>query len=184
MGPGMHKLCLPMKGTSLGNLALNTALASNLSEVIVITNFFPLGFLEGGQKERIHLLSCQNASLGQSYSLRQGIEKAESLQADGAMVMLADQPFITVETLNTIIREFQQCPELQYVAAAYQDIPRPPVFIFPAIFFSGFEKKLKGDQGARFIFLILRFEGRSFRMIMRDCFYDVDTWEDYHAASR
>ncbi|MFC6602149.1 hypothetical protein ACFQDF_12265 [Ectobacillus funiculus] len=35
----MHKLCLPMKGTSLGNLALNTALASNLSEVIVITNF-------------------------------------------------------------------------------------------------------------------------------------------------
>ena len=181
MGPGMHKLCLPMKGTSLGNLALNTALASNLSEVIVITNFSSW-ILEGGQKERIHLLSCQNASLGQSYSLRQGIEKAESLQADGAMVMLADQPFITVETLNTIIREFQQCPELQYVAAAYQDIPRPPVLfssnIFPVL------KKLKGDQGARFIFSDPSFRGKVLPYDNARLFYDVDTWEDYHAASR
>ena len=181
MGPGIHKLCLPLQGTLLGILALNTALASNLSEVIVITNFTSW-LLENGQKEGVHTLFCQNASLGQSYSLRQGIEKAESLQADGAMVMLADQPFITVETLNTIIREFQQCPKLQYVAAAHQDIPRPPVLfssnMFPVL------KKLKGDQGARFIFSDPAFHGKVLPHDDEKLFYDVDTWEAYHEVNR
>lgn len=176
----MHKLCLPLQGTLLGNLALDTALASNLSEVIVITNFTSW-LLEGGQKEGVHILSCQKASSGQSYSLRQGIEKAESLQADGVMVMLADQPFITVEILNAIIREFQQHPELQYAAAAYQGIPRPPVLfssnIFPVL------KKLKGDQGARFLFSDSSFRGKILSYDDARLFYDVDTWEDYHEVN-
>lgn len=181
MGPGMHKLCLPMQGTLLGNLALNTALASNLNEVIVITNFTSW-LLESGQKEGVHTLSCQNASLGQSYSLRQGIEKAESMQADGAMVMLADQPFITTALLNGIIHEFCQHPELQYVAAAYQGIPRPPVLfssnIFPIL------RKLKGDQGARLIFSDPAFQGKVLPYDDEKLFYDVDTWEAYHEVNR
>lgn len=181
MGPGIHKLCLPMQGTLLGNLALNTAFASNLSEVIVITNFTPW-LLDAGQKEGVHLLASHNASLGQSYSLHQGIEKAESMQADGAMVMLADQPFITVEILNAIIREFQQHPEFHYVAATYQGIPRPPVLfssnIFPVL------KKLKGDQGARFIFSDPLFRGKVLPYDDAKLFYDVDTWEDYQAVNR
>jgi len=180
MGPGIHKLCLPLQGTLLGILALNTALASNLSEVIVITNFNSW-LLDEGQKEGVHTLSCQNASSGQSYSLRQGIEEAESMQADGAIIMLADQPFITTALLNGIIHEFHQHPELQYIAAAYQGIPRPPVLfsskLFPLL------KRLKGDQGARFIFSDSSFRGKVLPYDDAKLFYDVDTWEDYHKVN-
>lgn len=169
-----------MQGTTLGNLALDTALASDLHKVIVVAKSTPW-LVEGTKKEGMSILSCQNASLGQAYSLRRGIEEAENLQADGVMVMLADQPFITTALLNRIIYEFHQHPGLQYVAAAYQDIPRPPVLfssnIFPAL------KKLKGDQGARFIFSNSSFRGKTLPYDDAKLFYDVDTWEDYQAVN-
>src|SRR5581483_2951909 len=88
MGPGIHKLCLPVQQTLLGNLALHAALASQLSEIIIVANEISW-ISQHVRKERIHVLSCPHAQAGQSYSLRCGIEKAESMGADGVIVILA-----------------------------------------------------------------------------------------------
>ncbi|MEK5251417.1 xanthine dehydrogenase accessory protein PucB [Bacillus sp. FSL R9-9530] len=176
-GPGMHKLCLPIRSTLLGNMALSTSLASNLSDVIIVSNETPW-LLQCKQMEKIHILCCKNTSFGQSYSLRCGLEKAESMDADGVIVILADQPFVTVEIVNSLIDDYQHSPQLDYVAASYQDIPQPPVLfskrIFPAL------KKLKGDQGARSIFFNKSFRGKFAPYNDAKLFYDVDTLEDYN----
>ncbi len=175
----MHKLCLPIQNTPLGSIALNTALASNLSDVIVIANETPW-LLRSLRMDRLHILSCKNAFLGQSYSLRCGVEKAESMNADGVVVMLADQPFITTRLLNEIINCYRINQELHYAAAGYQGIPRPPVLfskkLFPVL------KELKGDKGARSIFSASLFQGKIIPYDNADLFYDVDTWVDYDAV--
>lgn len=176
-GPGIHKLCLPIRNTSLGSIALNTSLTSNLSDIVIVSNETPW-LLQYTQVERIHILSCKKACFGQSYSLRCGLEKAENMNADGVLVMLADQPFVTVELINSLIDDYQHFPQLDYIAASYKDIPQPPILfskrIFPVL------KKLKGDQGARSIFFDKSFQGKITVYSDAKLFYDVDTIEDYN----
>ncbi|OXB98660.1 MULTISPECIES: xanthine dehydrogenase accessory protein PucB [Bacillus] len=176
-GPGIHKLCLPMGNTLLGNIALNTSLSSNLSDVIIVSNE-PSWFLKYIQVERVHILSSKKACLGQSYSLHCGLEKAESMNADGVIVMLADQPFITVKLLNSLIDSYEHLPQFDYVAASFQGIPQPPILFSKGIFPS--LKKLKGDQGARSIFFDKSFQGKIIVYGDAKLFYDVDTIEDYN----
>lgn len=176
-GPGLHKLYLPTGNTLLGNKALHTSLSSNLSDVIVVSNQ-PSWLLHYTQVERVHILSCKKSCLGQSYSLHCGLEKAESMNADGVVVMLADQPFITVKLLNSLIDSYEHLPQLDYVAASFQDIPQPPILFSKGIFPS--LKKLKGDRGARSIFFDKSFQGKITAYSDAKLFYDVDTIEDYN----
>ncbi|MEA1012565.1 xanthine dehydrogenase accessory protein PucB [Bacillus cereus] len=177
-GPGIHKLCLPIRNTLLGNIALNTSLSSNLSDVIIVSNE-KSWLLQHTEVERVHFLSCKKACLGQSYSLRCGLEKAEDMNADGVIVMLADQPFITVKLINSLIDDYKNFPQLDYVAASFQDIPQPPILFSKGIF-PNF-KKLKGDQGARSIFFDKSFQSKITVYSDAKLFYDVDTIEDYNA---
>ncbi|MCW1238510.1 xanthine dehydrogenase accessory protein PucB [Bacillus pretiosus] len=176
-GPGIHKLCLPTGNTLLGNIALNTSLSSKLSDVIIVSNE-PSWLLQHTQVERVHILSCKKARLGQSYSLLCGLEKAEGMNADGVVVILADQPFITVKLINSLIDDYEHSPQLDYVAASFQDIPRPPILfskeIFPSL------KKLTGDQGARSIFFDKSLQGKFTVYSDAKLFYDVDTLEAYN----
>ncbi|MGH0692413.1 NTP transferase domain-containing protein [Bacillus cereus] len=152
-GPGLHKLYLPTGNTLLGNKALYTSLSSNLSDVIVVSNQ-PSWLLHYTQVERVHILSCEKSCLGQSYFLHCGLEKAESMNADGVVVMLADQPFITVKLLNSLIDSYEHLPQLDYVAASF--------------------------QGARSIFFDKSFQGKITVYSDAKLFYDVDTIEDYN----
>ncbi|MGQ8900960.1 NTP transferase domain-containing protein [Bacillus sp. NA_165.1] len=124
------------------------------------------------------MLSCEKSCLGQSYSLHCGLEKAESMNADGVVVMLADQPFITVKLLNSLIDSYEHLPQLDYIAASFQCMPQPPILFSKGIFPS--LKKLKGDQGARSIFFDKSFQGKITVYSDAKLFYDVDTIEDYN----
>ncbi|MFC3885744.1 nucleotidyltransferase family protein [Bacillus songklensis] len=181
---GSNKLFLPLGDDRLGSRALKTALQSSLDHIVVITRqddflewVHPSLFLEPFNK-RWSYLPCPKAEQGQSLSLKCGIQKAQSLQADGIIILLADQPFISKEMLDELISLFNDKRSYDFVAASYNDIPRPPI-LFSKNQFSHL-LKLKGDEGAR---RLLRKSGCHHGLMKHyddyANFIDIDTREEY-----
>ncbi|WP_439744405.1 nucleotidyltransferase family protein [Bacillus pseudomycoides] len=181
MGPGINKLYLPLQGKPLGNIALQAAISSRLSHIIVVTNE-PAWMLKRMHRENVHILSCPNACRGQSYSLQCGIEKAKRMNVDGVMVLLADQPFVTAEFINKIIGCYEQNKNIHFVAASYRGVRQPPVLFTKKVF--PFFKALKGDEGARAIFMKPTINGISLLSQNDKIFFDIDTWEKYQQVKQ
>lgn len=173
---GLHKLSLPLHNEPLGNAALKTALSSNLSDIIIVTNNASW-ISRSLRHENVHILSCPSSSQGQSHSLHCGVQKAMDMKADGIVVLLADQPFIKTEMINELIDCCKKHKTVYYVAAKYKGIVRPPVLFakkaFPIL------QTLQGDQGARAIFQKSFVKGITISYEEPALFYDVDSWSDY-----
>ncbi|HDX9578263.1 TPA: NTP transferase domain-containing protein [Bacillus pseudomycoides] len=171
---GLQKLSLPLHNEPLGNAALKTALSSNLSEIIIVTN--DMNWISQSLRyENVHILPCADSNQGQSHSLRCGVQKAMDMKADGIVVLLADQPFIKTELINELIDCYKQYQTVYYVAAKHRGIIRPPVLFAKKTF--PFLQTLQGDQGARAIFQ--QVEGITIPYEETALFYDVDSWNDY-----
>lgn len=183
---GCSKLDLPLGSRPLGSIALETALASNLDKILVVTSekdtlewVSSQLFQKTYQKKWVHV-SCKASWKGQAESLKCGLIAAEKFQAVAIMILLADQPFVTKEMINQIITLYKkEIPK--YVASDYNGMLRPPVLfgsrMFPYLF------QLQGDQGARRLIrgsnqgLTIKFaEGKSF--------LDVDTMEQYQLSQK
>ncbi|TKI82346.1 nucleotidyltransferase family protein [Bacillus mycoides] len=181
MGPGIHKLYLPLQGKPLGNLALQAAVSSRLSHIIVVTN--ESAWMSGEMcRGNVHILSCPNANRGQSYSLQCGVEKAKRMNVDGVVVLLADQPFVKTEFINKMINCCEQNESIHFVAACYRGIRQPPVLFTKKVF--PFFQELKGDEGARAIFTKPAISGISLLSKSEKMFWDVDTWENYQQVKQ
>ncbi|WP_083033502.1 nucleotidyltransferase family protein [Sporosarcina ureae] len=103
---GTHKLALPVGTMSLGSLALETALNSPLDEVyVIVKDTDNVEWIPSCMKSnaKCTIIQCATSDTGQSESLRCGIQHAQDHRADGVLVMLADQPFITVQMLSEMI---------------------------------------------------------------------------------
>lgn len=180
MGPGIHKLYLPLQGKPLGNLALQEAVSSRLSHIIIVTNE-PTWMLGRMRHENVHILPCPNAYRGQSYSLRCGVEKAKRMNVDGVVVLLSDQPFVTAEFINKMINCFEKNEHIHFVAANYQGVKQPPVLFTKKVF--PLFQALKGDEGARTIFKHPNVNGISLLSEDDKMFFDIDTWENYRQVT-
>ena len=178
---GTSKLELPVGKMSLGSLALETALKSSLDKVFIITkedndvSWIPTDMKDD---EKVIIVRCSTADEGQSESLRCGIERARKYGADAVLVMLADQPFITVLMIDEIITCMKKTPSCNYVAASNNDLPMPPVLFSAAMYPELLN--LPGDSGAR---TLLRGEneyiGKRIPCADQRFSFDVDTAEDY-----
>lgn len=185
---GFNKLLLPLGNMSLGSLALHTALMSQLDRILVITkeedplDWIDPSLLVHSLREKWYSIPCAIASQGQAYSLRCGLQEAQKGKAEAVMILLADQPFISCEMINELIFHYknslQENKQYDYVAASYQEIPRPPILfsnrLFPLLL------NMQGDKGAR---QLLRkgaaFEGITIEYEDARKFHDVDTEEEY-----
>lgn len=181
---GCQKLTLPLGDTMLGSIALQTALRSELDGVLVVTQEDdPIEWLttDPACGTWRHLI-CADAGNGQAASLRCGIQAAQELQAGAVVVLLADQPFLSIEMINRLLQTFHHSQKshhpLDYVAACHQGLPRPPILFshtqFPQLL------TLQGDEGAR---RLLRarsdLHGASIEYADARLFLDVDTPYDY-----
>jgi molybdenum cofactor cytidylyltransferase len=176
-----NKLALPVGKMSLGSLALDTALNSTLSKVfIIIRDEDDASWISPDMLSNLKavIVKCSTAHLGQAESLRAGIEKAKNEKADAAMVILADQPFITVLMLDEMIDCMNTNPTCNYVATTSEDLLLPPVLftakLFPSLL------ALEGDTGARAVLRgIPRNMGKQIPCKDKRFVVDVDTAEDY-----
>ncbi|REB06091.1 hypothetical protein DVB69_14245 [Sporosarcina sp. BI001-red] len=176
-----QKLALPVGSMTLGSLALETALKSSLEEVYVITKVYDHAeWIPSRMKEnaRCKIIKCTTSHEGQSESLRCGITQARENGARGVIVLLADQPFVTLQMISGLIDRFKQNPALDFVATTVDQSIMPPV-LFSSSMYSDL-MKLRGDKGAR---AILRGsflqKGVLIPCADRRLVFDVDTKKDY-----
>lgn len=178
---GSHKLALPIGTMTVGSLALETALKSPLDEIYIITkdtddaDWLPT---EMKMDARCTIIKCSTAHEGQSESLRCGIQRAQANHADAVIVMLADQPFITVQMIEEMIACTKDNPTCRFVATTYEQSIMPPVLFSSSMYNELLT--LRGDKGARAILQgdFLR-NGKLLPCSDKRFVFDVDTKDDY-----
>ncbi|KEO85255.1 nucleotidyltransferase family protein [Tumebacillus flagellatus] len=198
-----RKLLLPFEGKPLGSWALQAAMKSRVEEIVVVTREEGIpDWMSEFETHATHMshaphapnasnaphastpsprLTClpsPNSHLGQSHSVIAGVRAAQARGASAVLLLLADQPLVTVEMINRLLDAYQSAdPTPPFAAASCEGIARPPCIISQTLFPELLA--LSGDQGAR---KLLR-AGEGLRLPFDDPlpFFDVDTAEDYHS---
>jgi molybdenum cofactor cytidylyltransferase len=109
---------------------------------------------------------------GLASSIRAAIQRLPGT-CDGAMLMLADQPLISSQTLLRIAATWRKTPR-SIVASVYNGVVGVPA-VFPRWSFNDLSA-LRGDQGARV--LINRFADHVVRVDNPEAAVDIDYAED------
>ena len=149
---GSNKLALPVGTKTLGSLSVQTALQTSLSRIYIITketDDIAWLSLEVKSHAKSTIIPCSTSYEGQSESLRCGIHQAQNDQMDAILVMLADQPFITVQMIEKMIACAKENPTCKFVARAMEGFIMPPV-LFPSSMYSEL-LKLCEDTGVKAI---------------------------------
>ena len=114
-----------------------------------------------------------NYKSGMASSIVSGIN-AVAHSADAILLLMADQPLITMQHLQSLISEWRRAQD-KIVISEYSGIQGTPV-IFPAQWFDDL-MKLKGDQGARSLLTNPEFSIRG--LAFDAAAIDIDTPEDF-----
>ncbi|MEC3655370.1 xanthine dehydrogenase accessory protein PucB [Bacillus siamensis] len=183
---GRNKLALPLKGETIGSLSLKTALLSGLDHVLIVerTKHSSLEWMGAPYhappfRKRWSLHVCRDAEKGQGHSVSSGVRKAESMGADGVVILLADQPQLSVDHLNALVA---MAPE-SFAVSSSLGAPAPPIYFSAACF--PYIKKLKGDEGARRLLKSGQL-GRGAVLEAKESaeLNDIDTPEEYEMVRR
>ena len=173
---GQPKLFLPLRGKPVLQWVLESALASDLDEIVCVTRE-----LRSAQRqldlsdERLLWLTNYAADRGQSTSVIAGLW-ATSPKSDGVMFLVGDQPLIPKELINGLIKKFTSS-SAWIVAPSFKNEPRNPV-LFRRDLFSEL-LQLTGDRGGRA--LIDKHKKKTALVEWKDeiPFLDLDVHEDY-----
>lgn len=180
---GTNKLKLNIGTMTLGSLALETALKSSLDEIYIVTKETDdAAWLPADMKlnNKCIIVPCPTAHEGQSESLKCGIRQVQANHMDAVLVMLADQPFITVQMLEEMITCMKNNPTCRYVATSFEQTIIPPVLLLSTLFADLL--KLHGDIGTKailqgdFLQMGIRLPCADQRLVL-----DIDTPEDYQS---
>jgi len=169
---GVNKLLLKYRGKSLIQSTIDTILQCGFSEVILVGRVEEI--IEIGNVNELIVVENQNAEKGISESIKLGVQHAK--EVDGYMFFTADQPFLDVDTIKSLIREYIENPT--YIIVPRCDIRRGNPVIFPPDLKEDF-LKLDGDIGGKTI--INENLDRVKFVETRDSWqlFDVDTSENY-----
>ncbi len=142
---GRPKLALPVRGVPMIRRAAQAALGSRCREVIVVLGthagvYRPL--LDGLD---VRIVENPDPAEGMGSSIRVGVGTIAP-DAAGAVILLADQPFVTSEMIDRLI-ETAATEQRRIVASAYRGTVGPPVYFQRALFLELLV--LEGDRGAR-----------------------------------
>jgi len=143
---GEQKLFLPLGNKPVLQWVLESALASDLDEIICVTrDFGPVRRQIPLADDRLFWLLNYAADRGQSTSVIAGLWAANQ-DCDGVMFLVGDQPLISKELINSLIEKFDDSSAL-IIAPKFDGEARNPVLfrrqLFPELL------KLTGDRGGR-----------------------------------
>ncbi len=183
---GRNKLLLPLGDETVLRKTAKAVLASDVSEVILVT-----GHEEAAVKQAVGGLDVRLAhnpryAEGQSTSMIAGIGAAHE-EACAYLFVLGDQPLLTPGIVNDLISLYETSRPDALVAAPVFEGRRGN----PALFSASLKDELlrtSGDAGGRGI--IRRLETESPEQIVfhrlpnDDIFLDIDTEEDYERMLR
>jgi len=138
---GLNKLFLPLGGTSVLRRAVATAHDAGLDPVLVV-----LGHESDRALAELAGLRCTpvvNAEFarGMNSSVRAGISAVPE-DASGAVLMLADMPFVTAAMLRALVDRYRAA-ETPLVVSTYGEVLAPPILYGRPLF--GELRTLDGD---------------------------------------
>jgi molybdenum cofactor cytidylyltransferase len=145
---GSPKQLLSVGGKTLLETVLDTLWRSQVSEIIVVLGSSADEIRTQVPLENVRVVINESHDQGMGTSVGAGIAGVDSL-SDGALVMLADQPFVRPETLDLLIAQYRE-NKAKIVLPMYHGFRGNPVLIDRALFPELL--KLPGDVGCRAIF--------------------------------
>jgi molybdenum cofactor cytidylyltransferase len=178
---GEQKLFLPLGGKPVLQWVLESALASDLDEIICVTrDFAPVRREISVVDERLFWLLNYAADRGQSTSIIAGLWAANPA-SDGVMFLGGDQPLIRPNLINSLIEKFAD-GTAWIIAPCFKGQARNPILLrrnlFPELL------KLTGDGDGRL--LIDKHKKKTALVEWKEevSFLDVDVHEDYERLKK
>ncbi|MBA4391963.1 MAG: hypothetical protein C0407_00255 [Desulfobacca sp.] len=176
---GSPKPLLSFGNQSLISLILSQILMSDLTRIIVV-----LGYQAKTVKKEILTLSIPSNvrflinpefKKGLSTSITTALSHIDP-ETSGIMFLLGDQPLMTKEVINKLIKVFRSA-SAPIVVPLYGKRPGNPVIfrtsLIPEL------QKLTGDIGGRELIKKYRDQVQTVSIRPQRIGWDVDTWEDY-----
>ena len=129
---GRNKLFLPLGGISVLRRAVAAARGAGLDPVLVV-----LGHESDRALAELQGLPCtpvinEEYARGMNTSVRAGISAVPD-DASGAVVMLADMPFVTAGMVRGLVERYRSS-ETPLVVSTYGDVLAPPILYGRALF--------------------------------------------------
>ncbi|GFN33674.1 nucleotidyltransferase family protein [Paenibacillus xylaniclasticus] len=189
---GRPKLALRWPdGRSIGGESFRQLRQSVMRTILVVRPDDPLDWLQDeleqqraqpGGSDCCSIVRCaESETEGMAASLRAGITAAAQLGADGALIALADQPFVGCRLMRRLVHAFQVAGNADWAAASCNGQAMPPVILssrlYPRVL------QLTGDEGAR---RLLNNPSCSGVLVPAESssFLDIDTPDEWHYALR
>jgi molybdenum cofactor cytidylyltransferase len=145
---GTVKQMLRLDDRPLLQHVIDNVLNSKVKEIIVVLGFAADAIRREISAQNLRVVINESYQQGMGTSLKAGLS-AVNPQAEAAIIVLADQPFVRSTTLDRLITEHQEC-KAQIVIPTYRGFRGNPVLldrsVFPEIM------TLNGDMGCRAIF--------------------------------
>ena len=178
---GTPKQLLLYKGETLLQYILNSAIASNAHPVIVVLGAHADIIEQKINSNTVTVIVNDTWQEGMASSIRVGIKTLLQVNpsAEGAVLMVCDQPYITSSLLNDLIEAHQKTGK-PIITCSYANTFGPPTLFHQSIFQELLQ--LKGDVGAR---NILRNHADKVEAILfPHGNEDIDTKADYEKLSK
>ncbi|MFC1943246.1 molybdenum cofactor cytidylyltransferase [Chloroflexota bacterium] len=178
---GVPKLGLKLGGKSLIEHVIDNALASKVSEVILVLGP-ETAHLQPSLKglSRVKVVENQQPEQGQSTSLRLGLQ-CISRWAQATLILMGDQPLVTPDIIDALINKYSQSRG-PIVAPLYGGQRGSPVLFDRSLL--GELMAVEGDKGGREI--VEKYKDSVVPVSFAEPLVggDVDTWEDYMTLHR
>lgn len=173
---GRPKLAIPVRGTPMIRRVAAAALASRCGEAIIVLGTHADLYRSLLDGLTVRTVENPDPTHGMGSSIRAGIE-AVSPDASGAVILLADQPFVSAEVIDRLI-EAVVADRRRIVASEHRGAVCPPAY-FPRAYFPEL-LTLEGDCGARGV---IQAHPRECVLVPlpESCAVDVDTDTDLSA---
>jgi molybdenum cofactor cytidylyltransferase len=129
---GGAKLLLPVGGRPMVQRVVDASLGSKASQTIVVVGSEAQAVTEALAGRPVTVVVNPDYAYGMSTSLRAGLSAVDPA-ADGAVILLGDQPFVSSALLDALIDRFATCGK-PVVRPSAGGQPANPVLVSAALF--------------------------------------------------
>lgn len=170
------KLTLPLGDKPLLEWVLQAVKRSTIDKFIVVVRPGDDKVIKLSKKWGAETVLNSNFRSGMSSSIRKALEYLSSQSVNGFIILLGDQPLITSNIINQIIRNFSPGKK-EIVVPFYKGQQGNPVLF--DIYWREELLKLSGDVGGRDLIKAHLEDIKRVEMLDRAVIEDIDSEEDY-----
>ena len=169
---GVPKQLIKWKGKILIEFIIDIVQKANIQPIYVVLGANYENIKKKLKKLKIEIIHNESWQEGKGSSIRKGIRSLPSW-ADAAIIFVVDQPYLTVDLVKEIIRQYQ-VNHYQIIAPIVNGIQTNPVLLDRSVFED--LKILEGEAGARTIFI--KYNYYQINWQEKNILYDIDHQSD------